>query len=144
MALIISKLKQKVALAADIPAALKAAGAQLRPESHPQHIESMDLEPYKDIIVSQIKTILFSELKQIYNIDYTDYGSSAMGLDIESSDRDILIFFETKNKSYFLSPIYFYQKVKEFALKYQRNIKVIELSHSNSGFEDYFIERIGR
>ncbi len=71
------------------------------------------LEPYKDIIVSQIKTILYSELKQIYNIDYTDYGSSAMGLDIESSDRDILIFFETKNKSYFLSPIYFYQKVKE-------------------------------
>ena len=71
------------------------------------------LEPYKDIIVSQIKTILSSELKQIYNIDYTDYGSSAMGLDIESSDRDILIFFETKNKSYFLSPIYFYQKVKE-------------------------------
>ena len=29
-------------------AALKAAGADLRPESHPQHIESMDLEPYKD------------------------------------------------------------------------------------------------
>lgn len=26
----------------------------------------------------------------------------------------------------------------------KNNIKVIELSHSNSGFEDYFIERIGR
>ena len=75
--------------------------------------ENKFLKPYKDLIVSQIKTILSSELKRYYNIDYTDYGSSAMGLDIESSDRDILIYFEIKNKLYFLSPQHFYQKVKE-------------------------------
>ncbi len=31
-------------------AALKSAGAQIKPEDHPQHIETMNIEPYKDTV----------------------------------------------------------------------------------------------
>ncbi len=31
-------------------AALKAAGVQIKPEDHPQHIETMNIDPYKDIV----------------------------------------------------------------------------------------------
>ena len=60
------------------------------------------IKPYKDEGVSEIKRIIPSILNQFDFIDYycfIDYGSSATGLDIKPSDRDILIFFATKYNS---------------------------------------------
>ena len=62
------------------------------------------IKPYKDEGVSEIKRIISSILNQFDFIDnycFIDYGSSATGLDIKPSDRDILIFFETKYESNF-------------------------------------------
>ncbi len=43
--------------------ALKAAGAKVLADTHPQHIESMDIDPYRDTIRSWYHSIPFHEVK---------------------------------------------------------------------------------
>lgn len=44
-------------------AALKAAGAQITPESHPQHIESMNIDPYKEQVQGWFHSVPAKEVK---------------------------------------------------------------------------------
>ena len=78
------------------------------------------IKPYKDEGVSEIKRIIPSILNQFGFIDYycfIDYGSSATGLDIKQSDRDILIFFATKYKSYSTDSLNLCEKVADLLKK---------------------------
>ena len=56
------------------------------------------LKPYKVGCANEIKSFIPLKLSKKYNIDFIDYGSSAVDLEIYSSDRDILIYFEEKDK----------------------------------------------
>ena len=78
------------------------------------------IKPYKDEGVSEIKRIIPSILNQFYFIDYyrfINYGSSAMGLDIKQSDRDILIFFAINNKSNSTDLLNLCEEVAELLIK---------------------------
>lgn len=56
------------------------------------------LKPYKDKSANEIKQYIMLKLSPKYIINFIDYGSSAMDLEINSSDRDILIYFEERDK----------------------------------------------
>lgn len=65
------------------------------------------LKPYKEECVSDIRKYIFLNLGQYFYIDCIEYGSSAMGLEVKTSDRDIIIFFKEKYISYSISILQF-------------------------------------
>ncbi len=83
------------------------------------------IKPHKDKIVSLIKNIISNKLEKYYSIKYIEYGSSAIGLDIKSSDRDILISFEIKDKSKNIDSGEFCEIV---AALLEKNIKLPDLN----------------
>ena len=51
------------------------------------------LKPYKDEYAKDIKNKIYSYFSQKYFITFIDYGSITMDLEINSYDRDILIYY---------------------------------------------------
>ena len=82
------------------------------------------IKQYKDLCVNEIKEFISYLLSPFIIITYLDYGSSAMGLDLITSDRDILIFFQEKY-SYCFSPMYLCQYL--FSLLENANIPYLKV-----------------
>ena len=82
--------------------------------------ENNILKPYKDEYVNYIKNKIHSHFSQKFFINFIDYGSSTKDLEINSSDRDILIFFEDEDKSKPISIEQFFNELFSF-LKEEKN-----------------------
>ena len=82
------------------------------------------IKQYKDLCVNEIKEFISYLLSPFIIITYLDYGSSAMGLDLITSDRDILIFYQEKY-SYCFSPMYLCQYL--FSLLENANIPYLKV-----------------
>lgn len=63
------------------------------------NIYNKKLKPYKEKIIKKLKELCIEKLAYNYDIEFKDYGSNVTGLKLPTSDIDILIYYETKDKS---------------------------------------------